>query len=432
MHHARRRLSLRERVLLALAGAVTLFVSVQGMLAYLSLAEQEDDLADERVLAEARRLSAYAERGALHGPAASELLKPTETLSVWLLDGAGHARPTPLPDHLKPLADGVRRLHHAGAELHVVVMTTAQGRLYVQYDARSNESKVEQFGLYLLGLGLFCILLALAVSRWIATVVVAPIERLTQQLSNWAPDASMLTAGSDEEEKLFDAFRRVQSRFEEAIAREREFIANVRHEIRTPLTVMRTDLELLAAAETGDPTRHSRLQRAISMVDAINAALESARVLSRRQRAQSQTIDLAKCVDDAWASLGTHPGTERLRFVNAVPPATLVNADRHALLTILRNLIRNSAEHAAPAKCVVSYRGHSVEVEDDGPGIAPQDLGFVFERYYRGRLGDSPGVEPGEHGIGLAIARQVADLNNWTLKAISDGVRGARFVLHLG
>ena len=66
-----------------------------------------------------------------------------------------------------------------------------------------------------------------------------------------------------------------------------------------------------------------------------------------------------------------------MSFVNAVAPATMVAADRHSLLTILRNLIRNSAEHAAPAQCIVSYRAHQVEVEDDGPGIAPQDVAFV-------------------------------------------------------
>lgn len=433
MRATRRRLTLHERVTLALLVIVAVFVSVQGLVAFVSLAEQEDDLADEWVLAEARRLAAHAERGALHGPSAAELFAPTGTLSAWLLDKAGQALPGPLPEHLKSLPDGAHRMGRSNAELHVVVMTTGQGRLYVQYDATRNEARVDQFGIYLLGLGAFCIALGLAASRWIAGIVVAPVERLTQQLSDWAPDASpRQTAGSDEEERLFDAFRRFQGRFEEVIAREREYVANVRHEIRTPLTALRTDLEMLALAERADSPNQTRLQRAISMVDVANASLESARVISRRQPSEPAAFDLAQCVDDAWASLGAHAGMDRLRFVNEVQRPTVVGGDRHSLLTILRNLIRNSAEHAAPARCVVRYVDPCVEVADDGPGIAPEDLPFVFERYYRGRLADSPDIEAGNHGIGLAIARQVADLNGWTLTAHSEPGQGARFVLRLG
>jgi signal transduction histidine kinase len=134
-------------------------------------------------------------------------------------------------------------------------------------------------------------------------------------------------------------------------------------------------------------------------------------------------------VDDAWLSLGAYPGIGQLEFVNAVPPDTVVNVDRHALLTILRNLIRNAIEHAAPARCVVRLTDRGIEVTDNGPGIPAEDLPFVFERYYRGRLADSPGIPAADRGIGLAIARQLADLNGWSLTAASAAGEGARFVL---
>jgi signal transduction histidine kinase len=426
------RLKLKYRVTFGLVAIVTLFVSVQGLLAYLSIEEQEDELADEWVLAEARRLAGHAERGELSDPRSIELFTPTPTLSAWLADASGNVIPSTLPEHLKALADGPHRPSGFGAALHIVVLSTTHGRLYVQYDASDTEAKVHQFGVYLLGLGLLCIVLGLFVARWIAAIVVAPIDRLTEQLTNWVPEATVAdTAGSDEENRLLEAFRRVQSRFEEAIAREREFVANIRHEIRTPLTALRTDLEMLTLSAEAQSSPHARLQRALAMVDAVTASLESARVLARRAHTEAQAIDLAHCVDDAWASLGSYPGINSLRFVNAVPAATIVNADRHALLTILRNLIRNAAEHAAPAQCIVRCTDHGIEVVDDGPGIPAEDLPFVFERYYRGRLADSPGADPGDHGIGLAIARQVADINGWTLTASSEAGKGARFVLRL-
>ena len=431
MRIQRQRLSLRQRVLWALVGIVAVFVGVQGVLAYLSLAEQEDDLADEWVLAEAQRLAAHVARAEIPGPRAAELLRPTPTLSAWLVDDAGQVVPQPLPEDLAALADGAHRPKRAGAELHAVVMTIPQGRLYVEYDAKKNEDKVNEFGIYLFVLGLLCVGLALVAAHWVAAVVVAPIERLTTQLTHWAPGSSIEQARSDEEARLFDAFHRVQDRFEEAVAREREFASNVRHEIRTPLTALRTDLELLSLAKQDGSAQSARLQRALSMVDALNVSIESARALSQRTSVQAESIDLAQCVDDALATLRGHPGMERLRVVNKVQPSTSVRADRHSLLTILRNLIRNSAEHAAPAECVVSYEAHCIAVTDDGPGIAAEDLAFIFDRYYRGRLKDSPDVEQGDHGLGLAIARQIADLNGWTLTAEPGPRQGVRFLLRL-
>lgn len=425
MRTATANLSLRRRVAFAMVAIVTLFVSVQGLLAYLSLEEQEDEIVDELVLAEARRLAQRA------GQADLRALGPS--FSAWLVDGEGRAAPGPLPGHVAALSDGQHRVHVAGAELHVVVLPAAAGRLFVQYDAEQNEAKVREFGYYLLGLGLLCVLLGVAVSLRLAAFVVAPIERLTGLLEHWAPGAKRGSAGaSNEEGALLEAFGRVQERLEHAIAREREFVANLRHEIRTPLAAARTDLEMLAAAEAPGSAPHARLQRALAAMDALAAQVESARALSERRRIDSRPLDLAQCVDDALASLGRMPEARGLAFANEVAPGTVVQADPHALLTILRNLIRNAAEHAAPARCVVRASGHRIEVSDDGPGIPPEDLPHLFERYYRGRRADSPGeAGGGERGLGLAIARQMADLNGWTLVVAPGEAHGATFILTL-
>jgi signal transduction histidine kinase len=433
-------MTLKRRVALAMLAVVALFVVAQGLLAYLSLVDQEDDLVDELVLAQARELAARVERGELHAASPAAAFRPAPDLSAWLVDASGHAAPTPLPPHLASLRDGPHRLGRPLRELHVVALPTAAGRLVVQYDAERNEAKVRDFGLYLIALGVLCLALAALLAWQVAGWIVAPIERLTARLANWAPQAPRAeAAASDEESRLLDAFARVQDRFERAIAHEREFVANLGHEIRTPLAALRTDLELLESGAPADSPQRARLQRALASVDAVTASLEAARRLSARRRAPAQTIDLAACVDDAWASLQALRGAGALRFANEVPPGTRVAADRHALLTILRNLFRNAVEHAAPARCTVRFAAGRIEVIDDGPGIAPQDLPFVFDRYYRGRLLDSEGEAPdGERGLGLAIARQLADLHGWQLSVEPAAARepaakqGTRFILSLG
>jgi signal transduction histidine kinase len=258
-----------------------------------------------------------------------------------------------------------------------------------------------------------------------------PLRRITGLLSNWAPGKSLGDAAvSGEESRLLDAFARVQGRFVQTLARERKSSPISRHG-RTARGIAQR-WKCWRSLSPPAQGQSERIQRAISMVDAIASALESARAISLGQGIETQQVNLAGSVDDAWSSLGAYPETRGLRFANQVPSQTLVHADRHALLTILRNLMRNAAEHAAPALCTVRMSEHSIEVADDGPGIAAEDLAFVFDRYYRGRLSDSPdNGTVSDRGLGLAIARQVADLCGWKLTVASERGRGTNFILTL-
>jgi signal transduction histidine kinase len=424
-------MTLQRRVWTALASLVALFVVAQGVLAYLSLEEQEDRIADELVLAEARQLATYAERGDLDGPRAADILERGGDLEAWLVRRDGEEIPEPVPAVLSALPDGPHRARDGSRHLHVVAMATPAGRLVVAYDAERTEQQVRQYGLYLLGLGALCIAAAVGTARHLARIVVEPLDRLTGRLSAWVPGEAGATAvASDEEARLLEAFGRVQSRFEDAIAHEREFGANLRHELRTPLAALRTDLELLADAPDLAPSARSRVERMTRAVDALGGAFEAAGALTRRAPARPEPVDLAGCVEDAWLTLEPAAQSLGLEFSNRVEAGRTVVADRHALLTILRNLLRNAAEHAAPARCTVSGDATGLVVEDDGPGLAPHERPFVFDRAWRGPRADRPDApDEGGRGLGLAIARQIAELNGWSLLAEARPSGGLRFVL---
>ena len=422
-------LTLKRRVTLALVALVALFTLMQGGLAVFSLHEQEDELVDELVATEARRLAARLEAVGpelLQGPGSLVL---SDHYSAWWQGPDGRSLPAPVPPRLAGLQDGPHRDESGAAELHVMVLPAAGGRLFLQFDAEQNEAKVREFGWQVLVLALLFVALAAWLARHLAGLLVAPLGRVTRLLDHWAPGAATdAVANADEENRLLDAFARVQARWERGLARESESLANLRHEVRTPLTALRTDLEMLllslpedpAAAEPGQPPhpQRARLQRALTAVDAVASALQTARALDAGQAAPPRPVALADCVADAWASLGDLPAERGLILDNQVPAEAQVLADRHALLTILRNLMRNAAEHAAPARCRVGLSGGGLVVEDDGPGVPADELPFVFERYYRGRLADAPGAEASsERGLGLAIARQVAQMQGWRLSA---------------
>ena len=424
-------MTLQRRISWALGALVALFVVAQGVLAYLSLEEQEDTLVDEIVLLETKRLVARVDSGELKIVPGIAEIALGGNFSAWLLAG-DQADPASLPARARALSAGPHRIYEADQVFHIVVAPTSLGRLIVQYDATLNEELVYEFGIQLLIIGALCIGLGIVLANILARLVVEPLKRLTERLARWAPGSSTLSTSSDNEETaLLAAFDRVRSSLEEAATRQREFAANIAHELRTPLAAVRTDIELAALSPQLAADERARLSRAMSTIDAAASTLESLHALSSSQPGKLERIDLHELVEDAWSSLPQDGDAPPLRLVNEVPRGEVILSDRHALLTILRNLLRNAAEHAGRATCVVRRNGCGLTIADNGPGIAAADLPFVFERYFSGRLNDAPRQEASDRGLGLAIAKQSAEVNGWRLSVESTPESGTCFSLNL-
>jgi len=422
-------MTLQRRISWLLATLVALFVIAQGALAYLSLEEQEDALVDEIVLSETKRLVGRLESGEVKLALGAGEIVLGANLSAWLVSEGGPDRSV-LPARLRELSAGPHLIERSDEVFHIVVAPTTLGMLLVQYDGTLNEQRVYQFGIELLTIGAICIGLGIALSNILARLVVAPLHRLTERLARWAPgNAAVEARNGDEEAVLLAAFDRVRSGLESAAARQREFAANIAHELRTPLCAARTDIELAALSSRLNEDERMRLGRAMATIDAAASTLESLHALSSQQAGRAEPVDLHGLVDDAWASLAH--AKDQLQFVNDVPKGEEIVSDRHALLTILRNLLRNAVDHAGPATCTVGRTGDGLQIADDGPGIASADLPFVFERYYRGRLTDAPGQVVSERGLGLAIAKESAEVNGWRLSVESTPGAGTRFLLSL-
>ncbi|MFT3664938.1 sensor histidine kinase [Piscinibacter sp.] len=448
-------MTLRRRVRVAMVALTALFTIVQGTLAVLAMHEQEDDLVDDLVLAASRHLARGLERSGAEvlGEGRERVLLP-EGYEAWWTAADGRTLPDELPPSMRALADGPHLDSAAGGEYHIMVAPAAGGRLFVRYNAARNEAKVRAFAAQVFALGVFFIAMAAWISRYVSGLLVAPLEKVARLLDHWAPASEPGAAlPVDEERRVLDAFARVQVRWEQGLARESERFADMHHEIRTPLAALRTDLEMLEGAlrrqaEGGAAAapQAERLRRALAAVDAITGALEAERALHGGRAGAPQRVPLLDCVDDAWASLGELPEARGLSLRNEVDAQAHALVDRQALMAILRNLFRNAAEHAAPAQLRVGYADGRLSVADDGAGIAAEDRAFVFERYYRGRLADSPdsaeapdaqrAAAPGagddyQRGLGLAIARRVAEANGWSLTVEAGQPRGTRFVIAL-
>ncbi len=422
--------SLRERVIWAVTSAVALFVALLAVLAFAVLAQQEDELADSLVLLETQRLIERVDRGDM-SMTPSRLLQLGPGLQGWLLATPDE---TLLPPALRGLADGPYELHPDDKVWHAVVASHAGGRVAVVFDATVNEDRVNAFGAALFGLWLLCTIAGFLVSRALARVVVGPMHDVTQRISSWAPGApGILLDRDDEAGRLIEAFNRVQDRVDRSIAREREFAANLSHELRTPLTGLRTDAEMLALNPALTASQQERLQRMMRTVDDIVATMAATRSISSVTVSTPEDVSLSSCIDDACEGLQERAAAGGLRIVNRVDSGSYRLLDRYALLTVARNLIRNAADHAAPATLTIEEIPDGLRFADDGAGIAPADAPFVFERFYRGRLSDTPASTDGapsrERGLGLAIAKRVCEIQGWDLSLHATPDQGATFVL---
>jgi signal transduction histidine kinase len=240
-----------------------------------------------------------------------------------------------------------------------------------------------------------------------------------------AADAVAVT-GDDELGRLVGEFDRMLDRLD---AREREqarLVQEIVHELRTPLAVAATNLELEGPEHTAAARR--ALERMSRTVD------DLAR-FGRLRVAATDAVDLA---DEAGLLVAEHRGLAGRRgvaLVGAGERPCVVDTDRSALHTIVANLLSNALRFAPTGSTVLLGWGRQGEwvwigVRDHGQGIAAADHARVFERGWRGRPDRDRGDDP-ERGLGLTIARQLVEAQGGVLTVSSGAGEGATFVAWL-
>ena len=227
---------------------------------------------------------------------------------------------------------------------------------------------------------------------------------------------------------MLDGLEASRNETQEALQRQRQFVADASHELRTPLTSILANLELLVEVLDGErrEAAHSALRSSQRMRRLVGDLLLLARADANRNQPHSPT-DLGQALVDAAAELGPLADDHHLT-VDAQP--AVVDGARDELHRMALNLMENAVRHTPPGSRVhATVRARDGEVvltvEDDGPGV-PADLQpHVFERFVRG-----DGDRGSSSGLGLSIVRAVAESHGGRVD-LEDAHPGARFVVHL-
>ncbi|GAA4557297.1 hypothetical protein GCM10023193_08790 [Planotetraspora kaengkrachanensis] len=214
---------------------------------------------------------------------------------------------------------------------------------------------------------------------------------------------------------------------ETALHRERRLTANASHELRSPITAMRTQIEeaLLHPAETDWPAMARCVLNSVDRLQTIVTDLLQLTRIDEGEAGAMTPVDLSDMVN---RELAGHPRT--VHIVSDLHPA-LVRGDPFKLARLFTNLLDNAERHAASAVTVRVGRddGQAVlEVHDDGPELPADQRDVVFHRF--GRTDTAGAKDRTDSGLGLPLAREIAGLHGGTL-TVEDSDRGARFVARL-
>jgi two-component system phosphate regulon sensor histidine kinase PhoR len=220
----------------------------------------------------------------------------------------------------------------------------------------------------------------------------------------------------------------------------REFVANVSHELRTPLSMIKGYAETLLQGAKNDPAVAVRFLQTIEKhADRLTYLIEDLLTISRLESGQTvmnmQGVKLRPLVTEVLTDL--QPRAEELNAVleNLVPEDLSVRADTDRLQQVFYNLVDNAIKYgrlggrvritAEPSEAGMVH----VRVQDDGPGIPPEALQRVFERFYR--VDKARSREQGGTGLGLAIVKHIIQSHGGEVRAESVPGRGASFFLTL-
>jgi signal transduction histidine kinase len=215
---------------------------------------------------------------------------------------------------------------------------------------------------------------------------------------------------------------------------EREFVSNAAHELRNPLAGITSGIEVLRGGAKDDPQARDRFLARLAldaerMTRLTQSLLTLARVEAAGERDPTQVVDVSLAVEEA---AGAVEPPERVEILTEVEPDLVATGEPLLLRQVMIGLVTNACSHTPPPGTITlrafkGERGVTIEVEDTGKGIPPDEQDRVFERFYRG----SATMEGEGFGLGLSIAKRMVDVMGGEIGLRSEPRSGTTFWVRL-
>jgi len=399
-----------RKIMASILLAAVLFLSLLSIVVYYSNEILEDELLARQTDFELQNIKSLLAAN----PDAS--LPRSASLSIYL---ASRAHKQSIPQHLVDLPEGT---HHdiiiGDKSYHVLVAALDDDRIYIQNDITEIERSEGLLSTILLIAWIVLIVVLYFIARILSRKLSGPIAQLSDELSRINPDQRGVSLSDqfedDEVGRIAQAFDSYTEKMDGYVEKQMAFAAMASHELRSPLTIIRTSADLIASRHD-DPAIDAHLEKiqraSANMANMIHALL----AVTRDQPIESthEPIALRPLVDEIIDSLQTEIDAKRIDTENRLDEAVSVRADRTLITVVLLNLLRNSIKHGENSSIRIDMQDSQLSITDSGLGIDSDDLEHIFDFAYRGQ--NSQG-----YGVGLYISRLICDYQGWSLELVAN------------
>jgi heavy metal sensor kinase len=314
--------------------------------------------------------------------------------------------------------------------------------LQAESKMRFIEHALRQLAMLLVIISISILAMAWVGSRWVADQALTPVEALSntaERISGSSLKTRVsLNAPYAEFQRLAQTFNAMLERLQHVFEAQRRFIADAAHELKTPLTVIMGSLEVtLKKARSAEEYREvliGNLGQVERMIALTRSLLMMARFAGERPPLHVTSLAMEPLVKDLLGELAVLAENRRITLAVDAKPTPRVLGDegwvRHMLVNLLDNALRYTPSGGTVSVCIEEV-GNTVviAVKDTGPGIAPEHLPHLFERFYRTEKARDR--ESGGFGLGLAIVKEIAEAHGGTVRVESEVGKGSVFTVTL-
>ncbi len=318
---------------------------------------------------------------------------------------------------VRDLPSGVHDVRIAGGVFKAAILKEDDLWAFLIYDVSDNQRIKKQLIFALVGVVLVFSIFSFMLGTWSSRRVMKPVTDLAARLDTLSEETKSERLSEhfadDEVGQLAAALDSYADRLHHLVERDREFNADVSHELRSPLTVITGATELLLAQPDLEPKVRTRLLRiaraARQSADITTALLHIVRAEQGTDK-DSAAHNIGKIISEVVHLYEPLVGNKPLVLRVVEEDRVSVIAPESVVAVTVGNLIGNAMRYTAEGEVVITIGNGRVKVEDTGPGIPEDDIEHVFDRHYRGQNITGKGA-----GLGLAIVKRLCDLYGWSI-----------------
>lgn len=317
-----------------------------------------------------------------------------------------------------------------------------KGYVIVAMSTKNTQMVLQKLQNHLLWLYPLVLLALFFIARFFAEKSIQPVQNIREtaqsitslQLSQRIP----LPYHKDELYRLSETINDLLDKIEDTLQREKQFTSDASHELRTPLSVIKGTLEVLIRKPRTETEYQNKIKQCIVEINQMDVLLEELLFIARNEylptiEAHWNLVDLHLLIQKMEVQLQNKLSQKNIQIIKQIPKNIQVTTDVHLLEVLIKNILSNAIKYSEPNQKVeiVSELDKDfvlLKIIDHGDGIAAENLDKIFHSFYRV---NSSNNAPKGYGIGLSIAKKIANILQIAIEVQSLPQQGTTFMLHI-